>query len=152
MDETHDDRFFASLWAAGKDYRRVLELVMKRLAADSGTIHLLDAEGVLRLAAASPGIPQAVLAAVRTVPIGKGMAGLAVERREPVQTCNLQTDATGDVRPGARATGLRGAIAVPILKGETAVGALGVGNRTERTFSADEIALLLEAGRRIAAG
>ena len=35
------------------------------------------------------------------------------ERAEPVTACNLQTDTSGDVRPGARATGLQGSICVP---------------------------------------
>jgi GAF domain-containing protein len=78
------------------------------------------------------------------------MAGLAVERGAPVDTCNLQSDATGNVKPGARATGMEGAIVVPIFKGEKAVGALGIANRATRTFSAEETALLMEAGRTIA--
>jgi GAF domain-containing protein len=95
-------------------------------------------------------LPEAVLAAVRLVPVGKGMAGLAVERGAPVDTCNLQTDASGNVKPGAKATGMEGAIVVPIFKGEKAVGALGIANRATRTFSAEETALLMEAGRTIA--
>ena len=76
---------------------------------------------------------------------------LAVERAEPVTACNIQTDTTGDVRPGAKATGMQGAIVVPVLAGERAVGALGIANRHERTFSVEETALLTEIGRRIAA-
>jgi GAF domain-containing protein len=79
------------------------------------------------------------------------MAGLAVERREPVNACNIQTDASGDVRPGARATGLAGAIVVPIFLGEDVVGALGVANRGERTFTETEIADLIAAGRELVA-
>jgi GAF domain-containing protein len=78
------------------------------------------------------------------------MAGLAVERGEPVTACNIQTDGSGDVRPGARATGLAGAIVVPILEGERPVGALGIANRAERTFSEAEVAELVAAGRRLA--
>jgi GAF domain-containing protein len=54
------------------------------------------------------------------------------------------------VRPGARATGLAGSIVVPIFDGETVVGALGVANRSERTFTDDEIARLVEEGRGLA--
>ncbi|MBI3470785.1 MAG: GAF domain-containing protein, partial [Candidatus Solibacter usitatus] len=91
-----------------------------------------------------------VLKAVETVPVGKGMAGLAVERAQPVTACNIQTDSSGDVRPGARATGLQGAIVVPILLGERAVGALGIANRRERVFTEEETALLVAVGRKIA--
>ena len=93
--------------------------------ADSGTIHVLGDDGVLHLKAASDGIPQMVLDTIKDVPVGKGMAGLAVERKLPVNACNIQTDATGDVRPGARATGLQGSVVVPMLRGDEAVGRLG---------------------------
>jgi len=128
-----------------------LARIVVEFRADSGTIHLLGSDGLLHLKAASAGMPEAVLAMIRTIPVGKGMAGLAVERREPVNACNIQTDASGDVRPGARATGLAGAIVVPIFRGDDVVGALGVANRGERTFSDAEIAGLLAAGRELAA-
>src|ERR1700692_446291 len=95
----------------------VLDLTLEHFRADTGTIHLLESDGVLHLKAASAGIPPPVLDAVRLVPIGKGMAGLAVQRREPVSVCNLQTDASGSVRPGAKATGMEGALVVPVFMG-----------------------------------
>ena len=128
-----------------------LRVTIEHFLADSGTIHLLGADGVLHLKAASAGIPQVVLDVVRTVPVGKGMAGLAVERRQPVTICNIQTDTSGDVRPGAKATGLEGAIVVPVLAGERAVGALGIANRAARTFTEAETAELVAAGRILAA-
>jgi signal transduction protein with GAF and PtsI domain len=135
--------------AAG-GYGEALDLAIRHFRADSGTIHMLEADGVLHLKAASKGLPEAVLAIVRTVPIGKGMAGLAVERAEPVGACNIQSDESGDVRPGARLTGMEGAVVVPILDGAKAVGALGIGSRSERTFTAEETALLVEVGRVVA--
>ena len=135
---------------AARDYSTALHSIISHFHADTGTIHMLEADGVLHLKAASEGLPEPVLAAVRLVPIGKGMAGLAVERGEPVDTCNLQTDATGNVKPGARAAGMEGAIVVPIFAADKAVGALGIAYRTTRTFSSDETNLLMEAGRAIA--
>ena len=131
--------------------RRALDATIQEVAADSGTLHLLGADGMLHLEAASRGMPEQVLALIQTIPVGKGMAGLAVERRAPVDACNLQTDNTGDVRPGAKATGLKGSIVVPVLRGDEAIGALGVGNTSERTFNDGEIALLMAVGRAIAA-
>lgn len=132
------------------DWPGVIAHITDALGADSGTIHLLGDDGLLHLTAASAGIPPAVLETVRTVPVGKGMAGLAVERKRPVDACNIQTDTSGDVRPGAKATGLQGSVVVPILRGDIAIGALGVANRTERAFTEDEQDLLLRLGRRIA--
>lgn len=129
------------------DAQAVLGRIVEKFAADSGTIHLMGDDGMLHLAAASAGMPEAVLAIIQTIPVGKGMAGLAVERRQAVNACNIQTDTSGDVRPGARATAMAGAVVVPIFRGENVIGALGVANRAERTFTDEEIAGLLQAGR-----
>jgi GAF domain-containing protein len=126
-----------------------LTRILQHFAADSGTIHLLGADGLLHLTAASRGIPQVVLDTVRTVPVGKGMAGLAVERNQPIEACNIQSDDTGDVRPGARATGLQGSIVVPIVRNGAAVGALGVANFRERTFTPQETELLVRIGAQL---
>lgn len=126
-----------------------LARTIQHFSADSGTLHVLDADGLLHLKAAH-GIPAFVLDIVRTVPIGKGMAGLAAERIQPVTACNIQTDTSGDVRPGAKATGLEGAIAVPMVRDGQAAGVLGIANRAERTFSDEEQALLLAIGSHLA--
>ena len=131
----------------GGAWQESLTRILAQFGADSGTIHLLGNDGLLHLKTASAGIPQVVLDTVRDVPVGKGMAGLAVERKQPVNACNIQTDTSGDVRPGARATGLQGSIVVPILRGNEAIGALGIANRHERTFTDDEAQELLEVGR-----
>jgi signal transduction protein with GAF and PtsI domain len=129
-----------------KDLDQALANIVAEVSADSGTIHLLGEDGVLHLRAATRNIPAAVLEAVKLVPVGKGMAGLAVERNAPIDACNIQSDQSGDVRPGARATGLQGAIVVPMVREGRAVGALGVANFRERTFTAEEIAMLSAAG------
>lgn len=124
--------------------RERLAAILKQFAADSGTIHLMGSDGHLYLVAAI-GIPDAVLNVIQTIPVGKGMAGLAAERKEPVNICNIQSDTTGDVRPGAKATGLQGSVAIPMLVEGRVTGVLGVANHTERTFTDDEIAQLLKA-------
>lgn len=136
---------------AASDLDDALRLIIAHFKAESGTIHFIDdKDGALHLKASS-GIPDVVLNMVRVVPIGKGMAGLAAQRREPVTICNLQTDTSGDVRPGAKKTGMEGAIVVPIFDGSGAViGTLGIANRDERTFSDAEQALLMDCGKRLA--
>ena len=131
-------------------WNNALAWVLERFAADSGTIHLLETDGILRLVAASAGISSVVVDTVREVPVGKGMAGLAVERRQPVNACNIQSDTSGDVRPGAKATGLQGSIVVPLLRDGRAVGALGIANHREREFTDAEVAVLLEVGTALA--
>ena len=132
------------------DWSAALAGIIAFMKADSGTIHVMGADGQLHLKAASAGIPPPVLEIVRVVPVGKGMAGLAAERRQPVSICNIQTDTSGDVRPGARTTGLEGAIALPMMAGGEVAGVLGVANRAERAFTAAETEQLLAAGRTLA--
>jgi len=129
---------------------RALDEAIAHLHAHSGTIHLkLPGQLVLQLRA-SRAIPDPVLAVVATVPWGKGMAGLAAERAQPVDACNIQTTASGDVRPGARATGVAGAIVVPIMSGAAVVGTLGIGSLEERTFTGTETRWLLDHARALA--
>lgn len=114
-----------------------LEEIIREFGAESGTVHILD-EGVLLLKA-SVGIPEHVKQLVARVPVGKGMAGLAAQRNAPVSSCNIQTDRTGDVRPGARATGLSGAVVVPVRDARNEVrGTLGIGVQREYTYTGAE--------------
>ena len=135
--------------AGGAGLGDALAQILEFFHADSGTIHLMGEDGALHLKAASAGIPDAVLNIVRVVPVGKGMAGLAVQRKEPVNSCNIQTDASGDVRPGARATGLQGSIVVPLMRDGDAVGAIGIANHRERTFTDDEARTLMEVAQAL---
>jgi L-methionine (R)-S-oxide reductase len=129
--------------AAVTDLHLALVKIISAFQADSGTIHLLGADGVLHLTA-HHGIPEQVVNIVKIVPVGKGMAGLAVQRMSPVNICNIQTDNSGDVRPGAKATAMQGAIVVPMMSAGKAVGALGIANSGERTFTDAETATLAE--------
>lgn len=111
---------------------------MARHGAAAGSVHVMTAQG-LRLVAAHR-LPQPVIDAVRVVPRGRGMAGLAWERNQPVQTCNLKTDETGDVRPGAKAVNAQAAVAVPVPDAAGAVRAVvGIAFMDEREFSAEEL-------------
>ena len=125
-----------------------LEAIIVRFQAETGTIHIIE-DGVLILKA-HVGIPPQVVQIVATVPIGKGMAGLAAERNEPVSSCNIQVDRTGDVRPGAKQTGVGGAVVVPIRDGGgSAVGTLGIGVHREQVYSEAETVRLLEEASRL---
>jgi L-methionine (R)-S-oxide reductase len=134
-----------------KELSEALGCVVRYFAADTGTLHLLEKDGMLHLKALSGQFPPPVLAIIQKIPVGKGMAGLAVARGEPVDACNIQTDTGGDVRAGAKATGMEGAIVVPVYDGARVVGALGIANRSERRFSDEEKAALIEAARALAA-
>ncbi|MFB6228514.1 MAG: GAF domain-containing protein [Halobacteriales archaeon] len=123
--------------------------MIREFECTSGTIHRADGD-VLTLVAAED-IPEEVLDRVETVPIGKGMAGIAARRREPVATCDLQTDDGGVAKEGARVTGLKGTIAVPMVSENGVLeGVLGVGKPEAYEFPAEERAELLDVARDIA--
>ncbi len=118
-----------------------LQTFIQRHGASSGTVHLVDQQGVLRLVA-SANIPPTVLDVIGAIPRGKGMAGLAWDRNEPVSTCNLKTDSSGDVRPGARAVQAQAAVALPIHDAGEVSGVVGIAYVDERELSAVELATL----------
>ena len=119
---------------------------LKSAGAAAGTVHL-HVDGGLRLAAAV-NIPPPVQQAVEWVPNGKGMAGLALQRGEAVQTCNLQEDRTGAVKPGARAVNAQAAIAMPVREeGGGIVAIVGVAWMEERAIEGAELARLETSAR-----
>jgi hypothetical protein len=111
----------------------------------AGTVHVLTAPDELSLAAAVR-IPEKVQQLVLKVPRGKGMAGLALERDEPISTCNIKTDATGQVRPGARMVDARAGVALPVHDASGRVRAVvGIAFTDEKELSESELAGLARA-------
>jgi signal transduction protein with GAF and PtsI domain len=119
-----------------------LGATIAHFGCQAGTVHFLR-NGVLKLAASS-GIPPHIAEIVSTVPIGKGIAGLAAERKEPITICNLQTDTSGQARPAAKTTGMEGSLAVPMLTADgTLHGVLGIAKATAYDWPEDETKLVL---------
>ena len=127
----------------------VLRASLAHFQCAAGTIHLLK-DGSLALAA-HINIPPPVVTIVQTVPIGKGIAGLAAERREPISLCNLQTDTSGRARPAAKTTGMEGSVAVPMLDGDTLRGVLGIAKAQAHDWTDAEKTALLGIAARLAA-
>lgn len=129
------------------------DLLREALAAhdcQTGTLHRLDeSDGQLKLAA-QVGLPPQVAAIVAVVPVGKGMAGLAAQRQEPVQTCNLQTDTTGDIRPGARAVPVQASVAVPMMRDGRLRGVIGFARAEYHEWTAEELAALAATAAAVA--
>jgi len=127
----------------------VLREILKQFSSETGTIHRLDAQTQLLHLVAQIGLPPQLLEVVKTIPVGKGIAGQVVAQAKPVTLCNLQTDTSGVARPGAKQTGVGGALCVPIRVGEKIVGTLGIGTRREHEYTTAETRELEETGRRI---
>lgn len=134
--------------AVSGDPAAALAAALTHFGCQAGTVHVLR-EGLLRLAA-HQNIPPPVVTIVETVPLGKGIAGLAAERREAVTICNLQTDTSGQARPAARTTGMEGSIAVPMLLAGELRGVLGIAKSGAYDWSPAESALLMEFAAALA--
>jgi len=124
-----------------------LRLIMTALNSETGTIHRLDSEKQLLHLVAQVGLPPFMLDVVKTIPVGKGIAGETVVRGGPVTMCNLQTDTSGVAKPGAKQTGVGGAVCVPIRRGDVIVGTIGIGTGREYEYTSEETHLLEKVGR-----
>jgi len=118
--------------------KKALELVLADFQSHTGTIHLLNSEKQLLHLTAQIGLPPQMLDVVKIIPVGKGIAGQTVAQNKPVTICNLQTDTSGVAKPGARQTGVGGALCVPIRKDGKTVGALGIGTMRQHEYTPEE--------------
>ena len=118
-----------------------LKAFIERHGGVAGTVHVVGESGVLQMAA-SHNIPPKVVEVTRSIPKGKGMAGLAWERGAPVQTCNLKEDRTGDVRPGAKAVDATAAVALPVTADGAFVGVVGIAYADDRELTEAQLATL----------
>ena len=94
-------------------HQTFLESLIRSVGGVAGTVHQQRGDDLYLTAAHN--IPPPVVAIVAHVAHGKGMAGVAQVKKAPVQTCNLQTDDSGTIKPGAKAVGAQAAIALPVL-------------------------------------
>jgi L-methionine (R)-S-oxide reductase len=128
---------------------KILRQVLEHFHSETGTIHLLDSEKQLLHLVAQVGLPPQMWEVVKTIPVGKGIAGQVIAQGGPVTICNLQTDTGGVARPGARQTGIGGALCVPLRSGDKIVGAIGIGTIRPYEYTPDETLALEEMGRLI---
>lgn len=131
------------------DWKTLLSEIIKEFDCSTGTIHTMDSATGLLILQAHQGIPEFLLPKMLEIPVGKGMAGIAAERKQAVEMCNLQTDDSGVARPAARDTKVEGSIAVPMMLGGKVYGTLGIAKPVPYDFTEKETASLLEIGERI---
>lgn len=119
-----------------------LETFLAEHEGVAGTVHVRPSGGDLELAAAV-NIPEKVQEIVRRIPRGKGMAGLAWEQDQPISTCNIKDDRSGQVRPGAKAVNAGAGVALPVHDASGDVRAVvGIAYRDERELTASQLAAL----------
>lgn len=133
------------------DWQAIVNAVIADFGGCTGTLHRLDPADKLLKLVAQRGVPDQIMPMISMIPIGKGIAGAAAERRAPVELCNLQADLGGVAKEGARKTNVQGSLAVPCLHGDELRGTLGVGLMTPHDFTDAEKARLMEIAGAIAA-
>lgn len=133
-----------------EDWSEFLSSVAGDFDCITATLHRLEpAVNQLKLVAYQ-GIPPQIMPMIQSIPVGKGIAGAAAERREPVEFCNLQTDASGVAKPAAKQTQVQGSLAVPVMDGGRLCGTLGIGKIVPYDFSEDEKVKLLSIAADVA--
>jgi GAF domain-containing protein len=133
------------------ELKKILRETLSQFNSETGTIHVLDPEKQLLHLTAQMGLPPQMLDVVKTIPVGKGIAGQTVAQNKPVSICNLQTDTTGVAKPGARQTGVGGALCVPVRKDGQIIGTLGIGTRRQHEYTPEETQRLEEVANLIGA-
>jgi len=126
------------------DWHAVLVQILKNFACVTGTLHRTDPSTGLLMLVTQHGIPPQVLPMllpkIDNIPFGKGIAGCAAQRKEPVQLCNLQEDLGGVAKPDAQKTNVQGALAVPIVGSDgKVIGVLGIGKMQPYEFNDSEV-------------
>ena len=134
------------------DWSSELSSILEDFGCQTGTIHRTAADGETLVLVAQIGVPDGLIERISTIPFGKGIAGAAAERGEPVELCNLQQDLGGVAKPDARQTGVSGSIAVPVFSSgsQRVIGTLGIGKYTPYEFTDAEKASLSDIAADIA--
>jgi len=131
------------------NWQELLNEVVSAFDCTTGTLHFLDEKTQLLQVQAHVGVPDFLLPKLSTIPIGKGMAGIAAERRKPVEMCNLQTDSSGVARPAAKETKVEGSVAAPLMLNDKLYGVIGIGKRVPYDFTEAETHELMAIGEAI---
>lgn len=136
--------------AADTNWSQFLDDIVSAFDCTTGTLHRYDpADNHLKLVA-SRRIPEVLMPVVQSIPIGKGIAGAAAERRAPIEMCNLQTDTSSVAQSGAKQTQVQGSLAVPVLDGDRLCGTIGIGKMVPYDFTEEEKSRLMKLASDIA--
>ena len=147
---TQLDRIQNLLDTPTPSWNEILTHIITTFDCQTGTIHFLEKDSKMLQLETHVGIPEFLIPKLSSIPIGKGMAGIAAERKEPVEMCNLQVDDSGVARPAAKETKVEGAIAVPLLLDDILYGTLGIAKVISYEFTEEENKQLLQIGKQIA--
>jgi L-methionine (R)-S-oxide reductase len=134
-----------------ESWTALLGSTLEEFSCQTGTIHR-STDGQTLTLVCQIGVPDVLLDKISTIPFGKGIAGAAAERREPVELCNLQLDLGGVAKADARQTGVSGSLAVPVFAADSqqVIGTLGIGKFAPYEFTDTEKLRLAEIAAQVA--
>jgi putative methionine-R-sulfoxide reductase with GAF domain len=142
--------FSLPLHPTPSDWSEFLSSVAGAFDCITATLHRLDPADQQLKMVAYQGIPPQIMPMIQSIPVGKGIAGAAAERRAPVELCNIQTDTSGVAKPDAKQTKVQGSLAVPVMDGDRLCGTLGIGKIVPYDFSEDEKVKLMSIAADVA--
>ncbi len=122
------------------NWNALLGSILESFGCQTGTLHRVKDGAATLTLVCQIGVPESLMDKIASIPFGKGIAGVAAERREPVELCNLQQDLGGVANADARKTGVSGSLAVPVfskISGKV-IGTLGIGKFAPYEFTAAE--------------
>ena len=130
----------------------LLGSILEKFGCHTGTIHQVANDPTTLSLVCQIGVPDFLIEKIASIPFGKGIAGAAAERKEPVELCNLQEDLGGIARVDARKTGVAGSLAVPILSttSNEVIGTLGIGKIEPYEFTEPEKQRLMDYASELA--
>jgi two-component system NtrC family sensor kinase len=131
---------------ASLDTARTVQVIMEQarevLGVESCSIMRMEPATGELVTLASLDLPASMASRIR-LKVGEGIAGLAVQERQPVQSPDLLADTRVRYPHLSRGSGFRSMMAAPLRVGDRAVGAISVFRRDGHHFTAAEEELLL---------
>ena len=125
-----------------------LDKIIEIMAVPIGILYLRD-EGDLLRVAAHRGLSPAYIADVDHVRLGEGALGRVAATGQPELIDDVVSH-PNIVRPQVRREGVHSLVIVPLEARSRVIGAMYVGTRVIRPFSAEQTALFVAMGRQVA--
>jgi signal transduction histidine kinase/DNA-binding response OmpR family regulator len=134
-------RQLSAAWRLDDLLPGIAEAAARLVGIEAAGLRLLEGDELV--VAALAGEAEKVMTVPR-LKIGESLSGQAIVERRPVQYADLEEapSCLESIKSRARAEGFTSALAVPILSGDRAIGALCLFTRERREFTLEDISLL----------
>ncbi|HXH09739.1 MAG TPA: GAF domain-containing protein [Alphaproteobacteria bacterium] len=125
--------------------QQIVDSIQKLLQTRRAVLYQLEPTSGMLVALAARNDFRPAASPWHTLPPGMGAVGLAVRTRQPVVTTDILTDPRitlpAAVRASLEPTPIRAVLALPILRDGLVIGALSIGDKSDRIYDEEAIAL-----------